>query len=234
MSETYRLRLGGFSGVILAVMLIAGFALDFAIIFTTRGQPLLNPENISTELLRAKGSTVWLVEAWVYTLMVVPVPPFMLAIYWILRAENDRGLPAVGLFASALFWIFHTLHNLSMLTVVQDLVPRYVVAPQESRLAIEAVATALLGFANAAFNIGKGVGALFFVGSLAAFGGATLLTSRLPRWTGYLALAASFLGLLAYLQFISEVFVFVGLLGWVIHIVWVIAMTVGLLRSSSS
>lgn len=121
-----------------------------------------------------------------------------------------------------------------MLTVLQDLVPRYVVAPQEGRLAIEAVATALLGFANVAFNIGKGVGALFFVGSLAAFGGATLLTGRLPRWTGYLALVASFLGLLAFLQFISEAFVFVGLLGWVLNIVWVIALSVGLLRPSRS
>lgn len=234
MSKSSELRYGGISGIILAIMLIAAFALDFAIIATTQGPPILRPENISADLLRAQGSFLWLVEAWLYTLMVVPVPLFIAMVYRALREKNDGGLAAVGLFASTLFWIFHTLHNVSFLTILQVLVPRYTGGSAEAA-AIEVVAVALLGFANVAFGFGASVGALFLVGYLGVLGMVTLQRGGLPRWTGYVALAAALLSLLAYLQFLSEAIGLVlGLLSWVLHILWVIGASVRLLRSKEA
>ena len=233
MSKSSELRYGGISGIILALMLIAAFALDFAISATTQGPPILRPENIGADLLRAKGFTLWIVEAWLYTLMVIPVPLFMVMVYRALREKNDGAVPAVGLFASALFWIFHTLHNVAFLTILQVLVPRYTGGAEGT--AIEVVAIALLGFANVTFGFGTSVGALFLVGYLGVLGMVTLQGGGLPRWTGYVALAAALLSLLAYLQFLSEAFGLVfGLPSWVLHIVWVIGATLGLLRSKDT
>src|SRR5437763_3282136 len=100
-------RIGAMSGLVLAVMMVVAFALDMVIIQTTSGPPLLNADNIGPELLRAKGSTLWLVEGWLYTLMIVPAFVFVLAVYQTL-GDEDNSLPRLGLFASALFWIFHT------------------------------------------------------------------------------------------------------------------------------
>ena len=234
MSKSSELRYGGISGIVLAVMLIAAFALDFAISATTQGPPILRPENIGADLLRAKGFTLWIVEAWLYTLMVVPAPLFMVMVYRALREKYGDAVPAVGLFASALFWIFHTLHNVAFLTILQVLVPRYTGGSAEGAT-IEVVVIALLGFANVAFGFGTSVGALFLVGYLGVLGMVTLQGGGLPRWTGYVALAAALLSLLAYLQFLSEAFGLVfGLLSWVLHILWVIGATLGLLRSKDT
>jgi len=224
-------RISGVSGVVLAIMMIIAFALDMAIIQTTAGPPLLNADNIGSELLRAKGSTIWLVEGGLYSLMIVPAFVFMLAVYWALR-DDDNGLAGIGLFASALFWIFHTLHNVAMLTVIQVLVPRYTAGTSEATT-VEVLATTLLGFANILFGFGGSVGGLFLVAFLAAFGLVTLKSSILPQWTGYVALAGGLTVLLSYLQFISGAFLFVGLLGWVLTIVWVVGTTLTLLRPTS-
>jgi hypothetical protein len=172
-----------------------------------------------------------LVEGWLYTLMIVPGFVFALAVYWLLR-DDDNGLAGIGLIASVLFWMFHTLHNVVMLTVIQVLVPRYTAGTPEGS-SIESLATALLGLANMMFGFGGSVGGLFLVIFPTAFGLATLKNRVLPRWTGYVALAGGLAVLLSYLQFISGAFLFVGLLGWVLTIVWVAGTTIALLRPAS-
>ena len=114
MRNTNIIRIGGICGMVLSMMLVAAFVLDMVLVQTTGGQPLLNPDNIGPELLRAKGSAIWPLEGWVYTLMIVPALAFILAAYRVLR-EDDSGLADIGLIASALFWIFHTLHNMQPL-----------------------------------------------------------------------------------------------------------------------
>jgi hypothetical protein len=217
----------GVSGTVLAIMMVLGFVLDMMIILTTSGPPLLSTDNIGTELLRAKGSSIWLLEGWIYTLMIVPGFIFVLAVYWSLLGD-DHALAGIGLFASALFWIFHTLHNVAMLTVLQVFVPAYAGGTSEGT-SIEVMAVGLLGFANLLFGFGGSVGGFFLVCSLVAFGLVTL-KSRLPRWIGYVAVAGGLAVLLSYLQAISGAFVLVGLLGWILNIVWVASTTIALLR----
>jgi len=222
--------LSAWSGVVLALLLVAGFAADMAIVLTTGGPPVLDPARIGGELLRAKASAIWPVEAWLYTLMIVPVPAFVVGAYTALRREVDRGLPVLGLICALLFWIFHTIHNIGFLTVLQVVASGYTGAGADGAAA-DAVARVLLGFANAAFGFGTSVGGLFLVGYLACFGIATLQTGGLPRWTGYAALAAAALAVLAYLQVVSQALgpIF-GIPSWVLHIAWVIGVTVALLR----
>src|SRR5207302_11301517 len=105
------MQLAAASGVALAVMLVAGFATDIAIVLTTGGPPVLDPAKIGSELLRAKGTTVWMVEAWLYTLMIIAVPAFVLGVYAALRREGDPGLPGLGAIAALIFWLFHTISN---------------------------------------------------------------------------------------------------------------------------
>lgn len=214
------------SGIVLTIMMVVAFALDMTIIQMS-GPPVLSADNIGPELLRAKGSTIWLLEGWLYTLMIVPGFIFVWAVYWSLR-DDDTSLAGIGLFASALFWIFHTLHNVVMLTVIQALVPNYARGTSEGT-SIEVLAAGFLGLANILFGFGGSVGGLFLVGYLAAFG-LVMLKSRFPRWIGYVAVAGGLAVLLSYLQVISGAFMFVGLLGWVLSIVWVASTTVVLLR----
>lgn len=225
------IRIAAVSGVLLSIMLIGAFALDMAIVQTTGGQPLLNPDSAGSELLRAKGSTVWLLEGWVYTLMIVPAFVFILAPYQVLR-RDDSSLAAIGLFAAALFWIFHTLHNAAMLAVLQILVPGYTAGTPQA-LSTELLATTLLGLANILFGFGTSVGAFFLIGFLFAFGFATLRSSRLPRWTGYVLLAAGIAISVSYLQFLSIAFTLIGVFGWVLSIIWVVATTITFLRPTS-
>jgi hypothetical protein len=218
------------SGIVLAIMMVIGFALDMTIIQTTSGPPVLNGDTIGSELLRARGSTIWLVEGWFYSLMVVPGFVFVLGVYWALRDFN-KSLAGIGLFASALFWIFHTLHNVAMLTVLQVLVPRYSSGTSEGT-AIETLSTGLLGFANLLFGFGGSVGGLFLAIFLATFGLVTL-RSPLPRWIGYMAVVAGLAVVLSYLQFISGAFMFIGLIGWILSIAWVVGTTAALSRPQS-
>ena len=97
--------------------------------------------------------------------------------------------------------------------------------------AADAVARALLGFANSAFGFGTSVGGVFLIGSMACLGVATLQNGGLPRWTGYAALAAAALALIAYLQVIVPALgpIF-GIPGWLLHIAWVIGVAVALVR----
>jgi len=138
------------------------------------------------------------------------------------------------LVGALLFWIFHTIHNLGFVTVLQSVAAGYNGEGAESQAA-EAVARALLGFANSAFGFGTGVGGLFLVGYLACFGMATVKTGGLPRWTGFVAFASAALALLAYLQVVSPLLgPVLGVPSWILHIVWVIGVTVALLRGSST
>lgn len=238
MASSRTIRMGAMGGLVLALMMIVAFALDLTIITTTGGppiigmtldRPILEVENISSDLLRAQGVAVWPVELWLYVLMTIPASLLALAAYRVLRTDHDDSLAAVGLLAITLFWIFHTIHNVLMLAVVQALVPHYA-SGGPGATATEVVTLTVMQISLTAFNFGTSVGALFLVGALVAFGLAILKRANLPRWTGYVALASGMMILGSYLQFLNSGFFFLGLLGWVLHIVWVIGVTLALLR----
>jgi hypothetical protein len=231
MAGSRALRLGSLAGFVLFPMMIVGFGLDMSIIVTSGGPPLLAAENISSDLLRAQGVAFWPVELWLYTLMIIPGSVLAISAYRALRSDHDDGYAAAGLLSITLFWIFHTIHNVLMLAIFQAVVPRYASGSPDAAT-MEIVTVTVLKIALAMFNFGTSVGALCLAGSLAAFGLATLKSAGFPRWTGYVSLASSLAVLGSYLQFLANAFFFLGLVGWILFIVWVIGATFALRRSS--
>jgi hypothetical protein len=159
MAGSKTIAVGVTSGVVLSVMMVSAFLLDMLIVQSTSGPPMLTTDNMGSELLRARGSTVWLVEGWLYTLRVIPGYLFVLNVYGALR-DGDSDMAGAGLVGSLLFWIFHTLHNVALLTVLQVLVPQYASGTSQET-SIEVLATGLLGFANLLFGFGTSIGGLF-------------------------------------------------------------------------
>jgi len=230
MKTTNKLRLPGIAGIVLALMMVVAFGLDFAIIATTGGDPAFNLANIGPDLLRAQSSVIWPVETWVYALMIVPFSVFALGVYWVLRTENDKGLPAIGVVTTLIFWMFSTLHNAAILTVLQVFVPSYA-AGHPAATSIEVSARGLLNFGNTLFTPGGGVGTLLLVIGMAVIGRATLTGGQLPRGTGNLAIACAAFSLLGYLQYVSSALFFLGLIGWVFYIIWITWVAIRLLRA---
>lgn len=229
MNTIDRSRLPALAGLMLALMLIIAFVLDFVIIGTTSGEPVLSLENIGADLLRAQASRIWPVEAWLYVLMIVPFTVFVVGLYRALSAQGEAGLPLIGVTALMVFWVFSTVHNAAIVTVLQTLAPRYVAAAA-SGPGLEAAARALLGFGNTFFIPGGGVGTLLQVIGMASLGQATVQTARLPRWTGRVALACALLSLLGYLQYLVKPLLVIGLVGHLLYMLWQAAVSFQLLR----
>ena len=232
MTRSRFIRIGGMAGLVLALMMIVAFALDMAIIITTGRPPLLDPQKISLDLVRAQGVPFWPLETWLYTLMIIPGSVLAIATYRVLHSEHEDSMIAFGLLATILFWIFHTMHNVLILAVFQALVPHYS-GGSLGATTMEVVAAMIMTIASVTFDFGSGVGSLFLAGSLGASGLATLRTAEFPRWTGYVALAASLAMLGAYLKFMFQGIFFLGLLGWVLFIIWVIGAALAILRSAN-
>jgi len=228
MSDTVGYRLAGLAGVVLAVVLTLAFALDFVIIGTTGGPPVFRLDRIGSDLVRAKGSAVWIIEAWFYALLIVPFSVFAVGVYRLLR-QREAQLALAGLIGTTLFWIFSTAHNAAIITVLQELVPRYD-SGSPTGAGLEAAAQALLGFGNTLFYPGGGVGTLLFVVGIAATGWATLRSGGFPRWTGYVAYGSAVFSALGYLQYLADPLLALGLIGHVFYIVWIAATALYLVR----
>ncbi|MGH2471532.1 MAG: hypothetical protein ACRDG6_03885 [Candidatus Limnocylindria bacterium] len=181
------------------------------------------------DLARARASAIWPIEAWLYTLQIVPFAIFVLGVRASIRSAGQEALADVFALSGILFMSLHTLHNLAIVTAVQVLAAAYVPGTAEGT-AIEAVARGLLGFAYAAFVPGGGVGTALLVAMLAAFTAAQGETRALPRWSGRLSAAGAALLAVGYAQYLVPAAFFVALLGVVIYIAWTIVVTVGLAR----
>ncbi len=196
-------------------MMIVAFALDFAIIATTGGPPMIYLESLSADMTRARDSAIWPIETWLYTLQIVPFAILILGVRSTLRAAKEEGIADVATLAAVLFMALHTLHNLAILTVVQVLVPAYV-AGAATASAIEAVARGFLGLAYAAFLPGGGVGSALLVAA--------------P--SGRLAAASAVLVTVAYAQYVVPPAFFLALVGYLAYVAWTAVVSVGLLRSA--
>ena len=211
--------------------MIVAFALDFAIIATTGGPPMMYLETLSADMTRARDSAIWPIETWLYTLQIVPFAIFILGVRSTLRAAKEEGIADVATLAAVLFMALHTLHNLAILTVVQVLVPAYV-ADAATASAIETVARGLLGLAYAAFLPGGGVGSALLVTALIGFAVAQRRTRALAAWSGRLAAASALLVTIAYAQYIVPPAFFLALVGFLAYVAWTAVVSVGLLRSA--
>lgn len=219
------------AGLVLAGMMIIGFALDFAIMATTGGPPMVALDTLAADLVRVRGSAIWPAEAWVYTLQIVPFALFVVGLRATLRAAGADLTADIATLAAVLFMGFHTLHNLAFVTVIQALAPVYVQGAQAAP-AIEATARAFVAFADATFLPGGGVGGLLFVTMMAAFAVAQRRTGALAAGSGQLAAASAVLLVVGYAQYIVFPALFVALVGWLAFIAWTVVVSIGFLRST--
>lgn len=220
-------RLTAYAGFVLTGMLIVAFALDLAIMATTGGPPAVYPATVGADLVRLGGSAIWPVEAWLYTLLLVPFAAFVVGVRAQLQAAGEELAADLAALAAILFMALHTLHNLSILTIVHGLAPDY--APGSAAAAgIETTARAFATFASVTFEPGGGVGGLLFIVALATFGIAQ--RRSLALGSSRLATASALLLSVGYAHYLVFAAFFVALLGWVAFIGWVVAVTAGSAR----
>lgn len=223
-------RLTAIAGVVLAVMTILAFALDFVIIVTTGAPPLIALATLPADLVRARDSAIWPIDAWLYTLQIVPFTIFVVGLRARFRSTGQEAVADIATVAALLFMALHTLHNLAIVTVVQTLAPSYVPGAPEAT-AIEATARGLLGVAYAAYLPGGGAGGLFFVAAMAGFATAQRRSAAFAAGSGSLAIASAVLSAVAYAQYVIPAALYVGLIGWLAYIAWTVVVSLGLLRS---
>ncbi len=224
-------RLAGIAGVVLAAMMIVAFVLDFVIIATTGGPPMIYLESLSADLARARDSAIWPLETWLYTLQVVPFAIFIIGVRSALRAAKEEGIADMATLAAVFFMALHTLHNLLILTVVQVLAPAYVNGTAAAS-SIETVARAFLGLAYAAFLPGGGIGSALLVAAVLGFAIAQRRTHALAAPSGRLAAASAVLMTVAYAQYVVPPTFFVALVGYLAYVAWTAVVSAGLLRSA--
>lgn len=222
-------RVAGIAGVVLAIMMAVAFVLDFAIIATTGGPPQIYPETLSADLVRVRGSAIWPLEAWLYSLQVVPFALFIIGVRNALRAAGrDAAADATSL-AGILFIAAHTLHNLAVLTVVQYIAPVYAPAAPNAA-ALETVTRALVGLAYATFLPGGGVGSALLVISLVSFATGARGSQAFPAWSSRFAWAGAVLVAAAYLQYVIAPAFFIALFGYLAFIGWIAVLGVSFMR----
>ena len=226
-------RVTAIAGIALAAMLVVAFALDFAIIATTGGPPQIFLASLSADLVRARDSAVWPIEAWLYVLQVVPFAIFILGVRAALRDAKQEAVADVATLAAVLFMALHTLHNLAILTVVNVLAPAYVPGAGDA-MAIESVARGFLGLAYAAFLPGGGVGGLLFIAAMGGFAIAQRRSRVFPAWSGRLATTSAVLFAIAYAQYVIAPAFFISLVGFVTYIAWTTVVSVGLWQRTES
>lgn len=208
-----------------------GFALDFVVISTTGGPPQIFLASLSADLVRARNSSIWPIETWVYSLQAIPFVVFILGMRAALRDAGEEALADIAALAGVFFMALHTLHNLAILAVVNVLAPTYVAGAADAA-STEAVARGLLGVAYAAFLPGGGIGGALLVLALASFAMAQRRSRAFPAWSGRLATFAAVLLTVAYLQYIVPAAFFIALPGYVAFILWTAAVSRGLQGSA--
>lgn len=229
--KSHEFRWPAVAGLLLVVMMAAAFAMDLAIIGTTGANPEIRTDRLDEDLVRVQNSAIWPVEAWTYTLMILPASIFLVGLNGILRREEDM-LPTMGVLVALGFWIVSTAHNVAILAVVEALAPAYV-SGAANAMALEATALGFLGVSEALSPL-FGLGAVSLVVAALILGAAILKSESFSRWTGYILLALVPLMGLGLLRPLSDAFVVISLIGYLLFILWTADVAVILWRQGTS
>ena len=170
--------------------------------------------------------TAFLTFQWLFLLASVLLIPAALGFYRALyQAGTTLWIAVAALFTGALLLM---AASMTLIGIAYELVPAYVAAGESTRSALAAMASTLAVTALVAIRTGYSLSLGIGVGLFAM---ASLRMSVLPRWIGWLGLAAALLGgLLRALAPVSEVFGNIGFLGFLAFLVWMVVMGVALLR----
>jgi hypothetical protein len=224
-------RVAGAAGLVLAGLLSAAIVLDFAIIASTGGPPVIGLDTLSADLQRARGSAIWPIEGWLYCLQIVPFAVFVVGLRSTFRGTREDALAGVAMTAGILFMVMHTIHNLAVVAVVQVMAPVY--SPGAANAAsIEAASRAILGFSYSAFLPGGGVGSLLLVLATAGFAVVQSRTRALASgWMAPFAWATAALVGAGYAQYLLPPAFVLALIGFFAFVGWITASSLSLLRA---
>ena len=224
MGKVSLVKVGGVCAILAVVTFIAAMVVQFVTGDIGPGDLARNPRQSLLDV--DQDRTAFLTFQWLFLLASVLLIPAALGFYRALyQAGATLWIAVAAVFTGALLL---TAASMTLIGIGYELVPAYVEASESTKPALAAMASTLAITALVAIRTGYLLSLGIGVGLFAI---ASLRMSVLPRWIGWLGLAAALLGgLLRALDPVSEVFGNIGFLGFLAFLVWMLVMGVALLR----
>ena len=224
MGEVSLVKVGGVCAILAVVTFIAAMVVQFVTGDIGPGDLARNPRQSLLDV--DQDRTAFLTFQWLFLLASVLLIPAALGFYRALyQAGATLWIAVAAVFTGALLL---TAASMTLIGIGYELVPAYVEASESTKPALAAMASTLAITALVAIRTGYLLSLGIGVGLFAI---ASLRMSVLPRWIGWLGLAAALLGgLLRALDPVSDVFGNIGFLGFLAFLVWMLVMGVALLR----
>lgn len=216
-------RVGGVCGILGVVFFIAGFALLIASGESSADLRAGAFDKYFSTL--AENGTLYVAGLWFSTLAtgILPVP-FFVGLYMILRR------PRSWLLTGLLVMLGGALIGATGLVIGMGpmaLVSAYSAASGGDTAIIGAMALVMADVGRNMMTLHN----LFYAVAVLIFGVAMLRPQVLPRWPAFFALAAGILLIPWMLQFVAPVFMWLGLLGVLLLVVWFVATGVAMIRA---
>ena len=224
MEKVSLVKVGGVCAILAVVTFIAAIVVQFVTGDIGPGDLARNPRQSLLDV--DQDRTAFLTFQWLFLLASVLLIPAALGFYRALyQAGATLWIAVAAVFTGALLL---TAASMTLIGIAYELVPAYVEASESTKPALAAMASTLAITALVAIRTGYLLSLGIGVGLFAI---ASLRMSVLPRWIGWLGLAAALLGgLLRALDPVSDVFGNIGFLGFLAFLVWMLVMGVALLR----
>ena len=228
MEKVSLVKVGGVCAILAVVSFIAAIVVQTVTGDIGPGDLARNPRQALLDVDRDRTS--FLIFEWFFLLASVLLIPAALGFYQALyQAGATLWIAVAAVFTGALLLI---AASVTLIGIAYELVPDYVEAGESTKPALAAMASTLGITALVAIRVGYLLSLGIGVGLFAI---ASLGTSVLPKWIGWLGLAAALLGgLLRALAPVSDVFGNIGFLGFLAFLVWMMVMGVALLRLRES
>ena len=224
MKKVSLVKVGSMCAILAVISFIAAIVVQFVTGDIGPGDLARNPGQSLLDVDRDR--TAFLTSQWFYLLASVLLIPAALGFYQALyQAGAMLWIAVAAVFTGALLL---TAASMTLVGIGYGLVPDYVEAGQSTKPALAAMASTLGITALVAIRVGYLLSLGIGVGLFAI---ASLGSSVVPKWIGWLGLAAALLGgLLRALAPVSSVFGNIGFLGFLAFLVWMVMMGVVLLR----
>lgn len=224
MEKVSLVKVGGVCAILAAVSFIAAIVVQFVTGDIGPGDLARNPRQSLLDVDRDR--TAFLTFEWFFLLASVLLIPAALGFYQALyQAGTTLWIAVAAVFTGALLLI---AASMTLIGIAYELIPDYVEADETTKPALAAMASTIAITSLVAIRIGYLLSLGIGVGLFAV---ASLRMSGLPKWIGWLGLAAALLGgLLRALAPVSEVFGNIGFLGFLAFLVWMVVMGVAMLR----
>ena len=188
-----------------------------------------NPDEIQAYLRDVHNNAMYSASGWFLLVGLALVIPAALGFYQALREAGRLSLLALAFFLVGVTTAFASTGL--FLGMEGQLMPGYAAAGEAMKPPLAVVASTLLETALAGFSLGFflsfGIGAVLF--SIGALG-----TSVIRHWIGWLGVVAGVLMVCFFLTIFWDVLEYIGVVAFILVLVWTLAMGVSLLRLRES